>query len=74
MPPEVRDLACEQFNARLGLILFAVYFVGYAAFVIACAVSAKAFDVVLAGMLLIAGAMVISLIYAQLCQAPKGSA
>jgi cytochrome b subunit of formate dehydrogenase len=73
LPPEVRDIDVEQYNARLGLVLFAVYLVGYVAFVLACVVMTRSFPAVLAGMALIGGAMVISLIYMILCQTPKGS-
>jgi hypothetical protein len=72
-PPESRDPVAERHNARLGLVLFAVYLIAYAGFVVACAVAAKSFDAVAAGMGLIAGAMAVSLVYAGLCRSPKGT-
>ena len=68
---ELRDPAVEQFNARLGLILFAVYLIAYAAFVAMSAFVPKSLDAVPAGMALIGGAMVLSLAYAFCCRNPK---
>jgi hypothetical protein len=73
LPPEIRDAVAERHNARLGLGLFAIYLVAYAAFVVACAVAARAFDAVAVGMGLIGGAVVISLVYTVLCRSPKAS-
>ena len=79
-PPEPRDPAAERHNARLGLRLFAVYFAGYAGFVAVTALAPA--DVgrpvggltaaVVAGFALIAGAVVLSLVYALLCRNPGG--
>ena len=68
---ELRDPIVEQFNARLGLVLFAVYLIGYAAFVAMSAFAPKSLDAVPAGMALIGGAMVLSLVYAFFCRNPK---
>ena len=68
---ELRDLVVERHNARLGLILFAIYLIGYAAFVVMSAFTPKSLDAVPAGMALIGGAMVLSLVYAFFCRNPK---
>ena len=74
LPAELRDPVVERFNARLGLILFAVYLIGYATFVAMSAFAPKSLDAVPAGMALIGGAMVLSLVYAGCCKSPKGVA
>ena len=80
-PPEARDPAAERHNARLGLVLFAVYLTGYGAYVAintfrpAVMDRVPAFGVnlaVLTGMGLIVGAFVLALVYALLCRRPKG--
>jgi hypothetical protein len=71
---ETRDPAVERHNARLGVILFAIYTLGYASFVVACSFAPLQFDAVMAGMALIAGALVLALIYMGLCRNPKARA
>ena len=65
-PPEVRDPAAERHNARLGLVLFAVYLAAYGAFVLVNAFRPAVMDelvgagvnwAVASGMALIAGAL-----------------
>ena len=75
-PPnaERRDLAVERHNARLGLRLFAVYLACYSLFVMLSAFAPQLLDAVPAGMALIAGAMVLSLVYAGLCRNPQPEA
>jgi hypothetical protein len=68
-PAEPSDPTTERFVARLGLLFFAVYLTGYAAFVVALA-TGQPFDAVAAGMGLIGGAVVLSLLYAALCRTP----
>lgn len=72
-PPaaEIRDPAVERFNARLGMILFAVYLFGYVAYVLLSAFAPQRLDAVPAGMALIGGAIVLSVIYAGLCRNPR---
>lgn len=80
-PTEVRDPVVERYNARLGLVLFAVYLVAYAAFVLVNAFRPGLMDelvggginlAVASGMGLIVGALVLALIYAGLCRRPRG--
>ena len=68
---ELRDPIVEQFNARLGLVLFVIYLTGYSAFVAMSAFAPKSLDAVPAGMALIGEAMVLSLVYAFFCRNPK---
>lgn len=72
-PPvaEARDHAVERYNARLGLLLFALYLVGYVAYVLLSAFAPHRLDAVPAGMALIGGAIVLSVIYAGLCRNPR---
>ncbi len=81
-PDEVRDLPVEQYNARLGLILFAVYLAGYGAYVFINAFRPALMDEVLflginlavsSGFVLIVGALVLALLYAWLCRKPGGN-
>jgi hypothetical protein len=71
LPTERRNPAVERHNARLGLVLFAIYLAGYAAFVAASAFAPRSFDAVLAGMALIGGAFGLALVYMALCRNPK---
>ena len=80
-PAEPRDPGTERRNARVGLILFAVYLAFYAGFVLVNAFAPSAMDTVLpggwnaavvSGFALILGAFVIALLYARLCQKPHG--
>lgn len=79
-PAEARDPASERHNARLGLLLFAVYLIGYAAFVAVSAfapsrMSEPLFGVnaaVAAGFGLIAAAVLLAVVYAMLCRKPGG--
>jgi len=71
---ELRDPIVEQFNARLGLVLFAIYLIAYAAFVAMSAFAPKSLDAVPAGMALIGGAMALSLVYAACCKTPRKTA
>lgn len=77
---EVRDEAVERFNARLGLVLFAVYLTGYAAYMLVNTLWPSLMDevpflgvnlAVSSGMALIVGAIALSLVYALLCRVPK---
>lgn len=72
-PPvaEARDPAIERHNARLGLLLFAIYLVGYVAYVLLSAFAPERLDAVPAGMALIGGAIVLSVVYALLCRNPR---
>lgn len=81
-PPEARDPAVERFNARLGLVLFAVYLAAYGAYVAVNAFRPAVMDelvgaginlAVASGMGLIAGALVLALVYAAMCRKPGGS-
>jgi uncharacterized membrane protein (DUF485 family) len=80
LPTEPHDPATERHNARLGLVLFAVYFVGYAAFVLVNAFAPKLMDetfgrlnaAVVGGLALIGGAVLLALVYASLCRTPNG--
>jgi uncharacterized membrane protein (DUF485 family) len=78
-PAEVRDPRAEKYNARLGLILFAVYVTGYAAYVLVNTFRPAVMgDVpflglnvaVLSGFGLIVGAVVLAVLYAALCRRP----
>lgn len=77
---EPRDPAVERYNARLGLVLFAVYFAGYAAFVLVNAFAPKLMDepvgrvnaAVACGLALIGGAVLMAVVYAALCRTPDG--
>jgi uncharacterized membrane protein (DUF485 family) len=82
-PPEVRDPAVERHNARLGLVLFAVYLVCYSVYVLVNAFRPAVMDEVVfsginlavaSGMGLIVGALVLALVYAALCRRPQGGA
>lgn len=81
-PEEARDPISERHNARLGLILFAIYFAGYVAYVGINAFWPDLMDAVpllglnwavVSGMGLILGALALSLVYAALCKTPKGT-
>jgi len=82
MPPaEVRDPVVERFNARLGLVLFAVYLAAYGAYVAVNAFWPRIMDsvpflginlAVSSGMGLIVGALVLAVLYAVVCRQPKG--
>jgi hypothetical protein len=80
-PDEVRDPVVERYNARLGLVLFAVYLAAYGAYVAINTFRPTLMDevpflginlAVATGMGLIVGALVLALIYAALCRTPKG--
>lgn len=80
-PPEARDLPVERHNARLGLVLFAVYLAGYGAYVLVNAFAPAVMDrvafaginvAVASGMALIVGAIVLALLYSKLCKLPHG--
>jgi uncharacterized membrane protein (DUF485 family) len=80
-PEEPRDPVAERHNARLGLILFAVYLLGYVGYVLVNAFSPAVMDevpvaglnvAVLWGLALIVGALVLALVYAALCKTPTG--
>jgi uncharacterized membrane protein (DUF485 family) len=79
---ELRDPVVERHNSRLGLRLFAVYFVAYVAYVLINSFWPSLMDevpwgglnvAVISGLGLIGGAMVLALIYAMLCRTPGGS-
>jgi uncharacterized membrane protein (DUF485 family) len=78
---EIRDPISERHNARLGLVLFVVYFAGYAAFVLMNAFAPRLMNetvgrlnwAVASGLALIGGAVVLSLVYAVLCKSPSHS-
>ena len=80
MPAEATDPVVESYNSRLGLWLFAVYFVAFAGFVLINAVWPAWMDVVVAGLNvaviygfgLIVGAFLLALLYAWLCKTPRG--
>lgn len=75
---EDRDPVSERHNARLGLILFAVYLVAYAAYMLVNAFAPKWMDEVLggvnvavvSGLALIGGAVLLAVVYAALCRTP----
>ena len=80
-PPEARDPAAERYNARLGMVLFAVYLAVYAAYVFINAFRPSLMDevpfggvnlAVWSGLGLIVGALVLALVYAVLCRLPRG--
>ena len=80
-PAEVRDPAVERHNARLGLVLFAVYLAAYAAYVFINAFRPAIMDelvfsginvAVASGLGLIVGAIVLAVFYAWLCRKPQG--
>ncbi|MCU0705828.1 MAG: DUF485 domain-containing protein [Fimbriiglobus sp.] len=81
-PDEPRDPGVERHNARLGLVLFAVYLTGYVAFVLVIAVAPEWMGVpvgrlnvaLVAGLALLLGAVVLAVVYALLCREPaKGN-
>jgi uncharacterized membrane protein (DUF485 family) len=80
-PPEARDPAAERHNARLGLLLFAIYLIGYGAYVLVNAFRPAVMDeivgagvnlAVASGMGLIVGALVLALVYAAFARRPQG--
>lgn len=79
-PAEPRDPAVERHNARLGLVLFAVYLAAYAAFVLVSAFAPGVMDAtvgrlnvaLVSGFVLILGAVVLAVVYAVLCRTPAG--
>ena len=80
-PPEARDPAAERHNARLGLVLFALYLAAYAAYVLVNAFRPTVMDdlvgagvnlAVASGMGLIVGALVLALVYAAFARRPQG--
>ena len=79
-PAEVRDPVAERFNARLGLLLFAVYLTAYAAFVLLSAFAPAVMDqavgrlniALVSGFALIFGAVLLAVVYALLCRKPAG--
>ena len=80
-PQEARDPISERWNARLGLILFALYAVIYAAFVLANAFLPKRIGAdfgpmngaLWGGFGLIFGAILLSILYAVLCWTPRSA-
>jgi uncharacterized membrane protein (DUF485 family) len=81
LPEEPRDPVGERRNARIGLILFAIYSSFYTAFVLVNAFAPDLMDTVLpgdlnaavvAGFLLILGAAILAVVYARLCRKPHG--
>jgi uncharacterized membrane protein (DUF485 family) len=79
-PDEPPDLTCERHNARLGLVLFAVYLTAYGTFVGISAFAPWVMDLtvgrlnvaVVYGLGLIGGAVLLALVYAVLCRTPAG--
>lgn len=82
-PPneEVRDPVAERYASRLGLLLFAIYLLGYATYVFINAFRPALMDEVVfsginlavaSGFALIAAALVLALLYARLCRKPTG--
>jgi len=75
---EARDPASERHNARLGLILFAIYLVAYVAFMLVNAFAPAWMDAavgglnvaVVSGLGLIGGAVLLAVIYAFACRIP----
>lgn len=76
-----RDPVAESRNARIGLILFGIYSLGYLAYVLVNAFSPSWMEAVgpgglnwavISGLILIAEAMVLALVYLWLCFTPKG--
>jgi len=83
LPAEASDPVAESYNSRLGLWLFALYFLAFSAFVAINAVSPQLMDrVVIAGLNLaivygfglIVGAFVLAIVYASLCKTPREQA
>lgn len=80
LPDEPRDPAVERYNARLGLILFAVYLIAYGAFVGINAFAPAVMDqlvgrlnlAVVYGLALIGWAVLLAVVYALLCRKPAG--
>jgi uncharacterized membrane protein (DUF485 family) len=73
------DAAVVRFNKRLGLALFAIYLVVYAAYVVVNAFWPTLMDLVpfaglnvavISGLALIVGAFALSLVYMGLCRSP----
>ena len=80
-PPETRDPVVERYNARLGIVLFAIYLVGYGLFVLINAFRPTMMDdvvfaginlAVASGLALIVGALVLAIVYAWFCRKPHG--
>ncbi len=80
-PEEVRDPDAERYNARLGLVLFAIYLVAYTSFVLINAFRPAMMEevpfaginlAVASGLGLIVGALVLAVLYAWLCRKPEG--
>jgi uncharacterized membrane protein (DUF485 family) len=80
-PEEVRDLEVERYNARLGIVLFAVYLVAYGAYVLISAFRPAIMDetpfaginlAVSSGLALIVGAFILAVVYAWFCRKPRG--
>ena len=80
-PQEARDPISERWNARLGLILFALYAVVYAAFVLSNtffparigASFGPMNGALWGGFGLIFGAILLSILYAMLCRTPNAA-
>jgi len=79
---EERDVVVEQHNARIGIILFVIYLSIYIAYMLVNVLSPQWMDLVpfwglnlavLWGMGLIAGALVLAVIYMSLCRIPGRS-
>ena len=76
---EARDPASERYNARLGLVLFAVYLVAYGAFMLVNAFAPAWMDIevggvnvaVVSGLGLIGGAVLLAVVYAFACRVPQ---
>jgi uncharacterized membrane protein (DUF485 family) len=75
----LRNVSVEKFNARLGLVLFAVYLAVYVAYVLVNAFWPTIMDrvpfaglnvAVISGLGLIIGALLLSLLYMGLCRSP----
>lgn len=80
---EQHDPVALAYNTRLGLWLFALYFVAFAAFVVINATIPQWMDRVIVtglnlaivyGFALIAGAFVLAIVYACLCKSPREQA
>lgn len=79
-PDEPSDPISERHNARLGLVLFAVYLLAYGGFVCVSAFFPWVMDTtvgqlnvaVVYGLALIGGAVVLAVVYAVLCRTPAG--
>lgn len=80
LPDEPHDPEVARSNARLGLVLFAVYLLAYGSFVGMNAFAPQVMDVVVGrlnvavvyGLALIGGAVVLAVAYALLCRTPAG--